>query len=287
MGSRLGAVFGLAVMPLCVERWGWRESFILLGVFGAIWAAIWFWRFRDAPGLKLNADKPQVAPASREQVRAIPIDKVPLQAFVSSRNFYLILFQYFASNFTFFICFSWLLPFLRERYAITSGEAGLYSSIPLLCGALATWSGGVAVDRIFKAGNWKMSRALPAIFGFGLAAVTLLPAPLMRSPGWFIACFALTTFGVDLTLSSSWTVCCDVGGQYSGTLSAAMNTLGAIGSFASSLLFPFLIGRVGSIKTYFYLAALLDIVALGCWVYIEPTKSISSFEKRSPAALGR
>jgi hypothetical protein len=94
------------------------------------------------------------------------------------------------------------------------------------------WMGGTAIDRIYKAGKWKLSRKLPAMLGFGLAAATLLPAPFMRSPGWFIACFALTTFGVYLTVTSSWPVCCDVGGRYSGTLSAAMNTMGALGSLS-------------------------------------------------------
>ncbi len=136
------------------------------------------------------------------------------------------------------------------------------------------WGGGIAVDRIYKAGKWKRSRALPAMLGFGLAIAALLPAPFMSSAGGFIACFALTTIGVDLTISSSWAVCCDVGGNYSGTLSAAMNTLGAMGSFASSLLFPILMGWTGSIKVYFCLGALLNMVALGCWKYIEPARSL-------------
>jgi ACS family glucarate transporter-like MFS transporter len=285
MGSRLGAAFGLAVTPLCVVWLGWRESFVWLGIFGAIWAAIWFWWFRDGPEIKLNKHKSKVFFAGGEKTRAAANDKIPWRAFVSSRNFYLIIYQYFASQFTFFICLSWLLPFLKSRYAITTSEAGAYSSIPLYCGALAMWGGGTAVDWIYKAGNWKLSRALPAMLGFGLAAATLLTAPIMRTPGGFIAYFSLTTIGVDLTVSSSWSVCCDVGGKYSGTLSAAMNTLGAMGSFASSLLFPFLIGWTGNIRIYFYLAALLNIVALACWRYIEPARSLLQEERLSaPAA---
>jgi ACS family glucarate transporter-like MFS transporter len=97
----------------------------------------------------------------------------------------------------------------------------------------------------------------------------------MHSPGWFIACFAVATFGLDLTISPSWTVCCDVGGRYSGTLSAAMNTAGALGSLASSLLFPFFVGRVEYIRIYFFIAAFLNVVALLGWKYIEPSKSLT------------
>lgn len=265
MGSRLGAAFGLAFAPRCVEWLGWRQSFVWLGVVGVIWAAVWFFWFRDRPEGKIISSAEKASSATHA---------VPWRAFFSSRNTYLITYQYFASQFTFFICLSWLLPFLKTHYSISNSRAGVYASIPLYCGALAMWSGGTAVDWIYKRGRWKLSRALPAMLGFGLATLTLIPSSFMRSPAGFIACFALTTFGLDLTVSSSWTVCCDVGGRYSGTLSAAMNTMGALGSLASSLLFPVFIGWTGNVRNYFYLAALLNVVALVCWRYIDPAKTL-------------
>ena len=272
IGSRLGAAFGLAATPLFVQWLGWRQSFVLLGVLGALWAAVWFWWFRDTPNIQPEggeADAPSID-TTPEKTKF----EIPWRAFLFSRNFYLVLFQYFASQFTFFICLSWLLPFLRSRYAISTAHAGLYASIPLCCGALAMWVGGTTVDRLFKSGRWKLSRSLPAMVGFGLAAMALLPAPFMSTPQWFIVCFALTTCGVDLSISPSWTVCCDVGGSYSGTLSAAMNTMGALGSLVSSLLFPLLIGWTGDIKLYFGVAACLNVVALVCWKYIDPSSSL-------------
>jgi ACS family glucarate transporter-like MFS transporter len=268
MGSRLGAAVGLLASPKCVAWLGWRESFIFLGIVGIAWAAIWYWWFRDRPKTKLDA-------LSESSPRISEAGKTPWRAFLASRNFYLITYQYFASQFTFFICLSWLLPFLQSHYGMASNMAGLYASIPLYCGAFAMWSGGTVVDRIYNAGRLKLSRGLPAMLGFALAAVTLLPAPFMHSPGWFIACFALATFGLDLTVAPSWTVCCDVGGRYSGTLSAAMNTAGALGSLASSLLFPLFAGRVEYISIYFYIAAFLNIIALLGWKFIEPSKGIA------------
>ncbi|HEY1902768.1 MAG TPA: MFS transporter [Terracidiphilus sp.] len=272
IGSRLGAAFGLAATPFFIEQLGWRRSFVLLGIFGAVWAAIWFLWFHDKPDFppaSKDVNARSIAPKSGAAKLAIP-----LQEFLSSHNFYLILYQYFASQFTFFICLSWLLPFLKSRYAISTAQAGLYAGIPLCCGALAMWGGGSMVDRIFKSGRWQLSRSLPAMVGFGLAAVALLPAPFMQTPETFILCFALTTAGVDLAISPSWTVCCDVGGSYSGTLSAAMNTMGAMGSLASSLLFPILMGWTGDIKVYFGVAAILNVIAMVCWKYIDPSRSL-------------
>ncbi len=271
MGSRLGAGFGLAATPYFVQRLGWRHCFVLLGIFGTIWAAVWFLWFRDKPNASSQSDEDDEQPAN---VKSRSTPWIPWRAFLTSRNFYLVLYQYFASQFTFFICLSWLLPFLRSRYGVSTSEAGLYASIPLCCGALTMWVGGSVVDWIYKSGHWKLSRSLPAMIGFGLAAAALLPAPFMPTPASFILCFAVTTCGVDLAVSPSWTVCCDVGGSYSGTLSAAMNTMGAIGSLVSSLLFPILMGWTGNIRVYFGVAALLNVIAMICWKFIEPSRSL-------------
>ena len=268
MGSRFGAAFGLAATPWFIWRLGWRQSFVWLGVLGTVWSIVWLLWFRDRPA---DAPHPQEAAMPTGATKTLGI---PWQAFATSRNFYLILYQYFASQFTFFICLSWLMPFLSSRYGITVREAGVLASIPLCFGALSMWIGGAATDHIFKAGHWKRSRALPSTIGFGLAAAALIVAPFMPSSGWFIAIFALTTCGVDLSISPSWAVSCDVGGSYSGTLSAAMNTMGALGSLSSSLLFPLLIRWTGDVRLYFGAAALLNIIALICWRFIDPSKSL-------------
>jgi len=98
----------------------------------------------------------------------------------------------------------------------------------------------------------------------------------VHSTAWDIACFSLTTFCEDLTITASWPVCCDVGGRYSGTLSAAMNTMGALGSLASALLFPLLVGHAGNITLYFCVAALLNVIALVCWNFIDPRTNLLS-----------
>jgi MFS transporter, ACS family, glucarate transporter len=284
LGSRMGAAIGLAAIPVCVQWLGWRSSFVWLGILGLVWAAIWFWWFRDCPARTSGNIEPHAFSHHDKKMSSKIIENTPWRLFLSSRNFYLITYQYFASQFTFFICLSWLLPFLKSRFGETTSAAGAYSSIPLYCGALAMAAGGIVIDRIYRAGKWRLSRTLPAMAGFGLASLTLLPAPFMSSPGWFIACFALTTFGVDLTVCASWPVCCDVGGRHSGTLSAAMNTMGALGSFASSLVFPLLVGKEGNTRNYFFLAALLNIVALACWKYIDPAESLPQ-ERKSAEPL--
>jgi ACS family glucarate transporter-like MFS transporter len=254
-GSRLGAAFGLAVISWLITRTGWRAAFFLLGTVGVLWAVWWYAWFRDHPARTAIQE---------EAVRAEPPGAFRWRSLLSG-DAALILAQYFASNFTFFICFSWLLPYLRTRFGLPAGQAGIYASVPLYFGAVATWTGGLTVDWLYRTGRPRLSRRLPAMAGFALASAGLLAAGYVTSPVSFILFFALTTFGVDFTLSPSWTVCSDVAGARTGTLSGAMNTMGALGSFSASICFPWLLGLTGDIKAYFFGAALLNLLAVAGW----------------------
>jgi ACS family glucarate transporter-like MFS transporter len=265
-GSRLGAAFGLSAISFCVLKFGWRFSFVLLGIAGILWAVLWFWWFRDHPISNPRCSMAKMTRAQTEDPHEDPrVKAFDGRSLLRSKSVYLILFQYFASQFTFFICFSWLLPYLKTQYGLSGTMAGMYAAIPLYCGALANWISGTMVDMVYRKGHWKLSRRLPAMCGFGLACVTVLAAASMHSAAGFILFFSLATFGVDLTLSPSWTVCADIGGKHTGTLSGAMNMMGSLGALASSVLFPFFVGLTGDIKSYFYLAAFLDAVAMACW----------------------
>ena len=178
--------------------------------------------------------------------------------------------QYFASNFTFFIAFTWLLPYLQARYALSPAEAGAYASIPLYFGAIGNWLSGSLVDALYRRGDRRRSRRLPAMAGFALAIIGLLAAPSMSSVAGAIACFSLATLGVDMTLSPSWTSCQDLAGPRTGLLSGTMNMVGNLGSLVSSITFPVLLDATGSANTYLYLAATLNLLAIGCWSRIHP-----------------
>src|SRR5687767_6644928 len=48
-GSRLGAAFTPPIVVALMVAYGWRAPFLLFGLLGIAWAAIWFWYYRDTP----------------------------------------------------------------------------------------------------------------------------------------------------------------------------------------------------------------------------------------------
>jgi MFS transporter, ACS family, glucarate transporter len=101
---------------------------------------------------------------------------------------------------------------------------------------------------------------------------------------WFVACFSLATFGVDMTLSPSWAFCNDIGGSHSGAVSGSMNMVGNIGAALSAILFPlFQDAQTGSANAFFTLAAGLNVVAIIAWMFMNPQRS--SEKKLTAAAM--
>ena len=258
-GSRIGAALSFPLLAWMLANYGWRRSFVFLGVAGVVWAVVWLVWFRDHPEKSDSPAKPDVDHAEQS-----------FGAVFRSPAMMLAMFQYFAGNFTFFICLSWMLPYLKDRFSLSDAAAARYAMMPLLFGATAQWVAGFAVDRL-HASSWRAwSRRVPAISGFILAVAGMIALTIAGSPAAAATCFALAAFGADLTISPSWTFCQDIGGRNSGAVSGSMNMVGNFGSFASSIAFPWLIALTGSADAYFLLAALLNVAAIVCWLWMRP-----------------
>ncbi|MBI4877722.1 MAG: MFS transporter [Acidobacteria bacterium] len=255
-GSRLGAALSFPILAWLMGGFGWRPAFLMLGLPGIVWAAIWLAWFRDRPPRPVTRGEP---PAGAD---------IPFAAVFRSRAMLLAMLQYFASNFTFFICLSWMLPFLMEHHKLPREQAAWYSMLVLLVGATAQWLAGTLVDRLYRSSHQGLSRRLPAMSGFLLAAGGLVAMNGMSTPAGAVMCFTLATFGAEMTISPSWAYCIDIGGRKSGAVSGSMNMIGNFGSFVSASIFPVLYGWTGGAAAYFGVAAALNVVAALVWFWM-------------------
>ncbi|MHC4226020.1 MAG: MFS transporter [Planctomycetota bacterium] len=311
-GSRLGAAFSLFLMPVLIAgcSWeitfwglldkpfhiiwsgiGWRWTFAVNGLIGVIWATVWLLWFRDNP--KDNRKINQTELDYIEKGRTSDFTAVAKSSFAeifTSLNMCLAMIQYFASNVTFFITLSWLPNYIKDQWP-DDPNAIYYSAVPLIFAAFANWIAGSMVSGLFKKGYHVGSRRITAIVGFSLGVIGLLLAMQAKNLDfldtdkaqlyWFVFCFSLATFGVDMTLSPSWAFCNDIGGANSGAVSGSMNMVGNIGAALSAITFPLLLNEeTGSANRFFMFAAGLNFVAIVMWCFMNPNRT--SGKKLSP-----
>ena len=146
---------------------------------------------------------------------------------------------------------------------------------PFIAGAMGNWLAGYLVDKVFKSGQWNLSRKLPAIIGFSLAVIGLLGSLFMETPLGAVIFLSIAIFGADMTLPSSWALCVDIGKKNAGAVSGTMNMAGNLGSFITALAFPYITDWTGSVDYFFYVAAGLNSIAILLWLRVKANHGLN------------
>lgn len=272
-GSRLGAALAMPGVAWMIDRVGWRQSFAILGAVGLFWAWAWHAWFRDDPrdhaGLPAEELETILSQRQSSAEGELAAPSLPVRSLFGSLTLWMLMGQYFASNFTFFFGLTWMPSYLKSTYGLDDVQAGFYAMWPLLAGVAGNWVSGGMVDLLYRRGKFKLSRRLPAVVGFLMAALGVAGLPMMPSVGGAVACLALAIFGADMTLSPSWSACIDIGRRHAGAVSGTMNMAGNLGSFVTSLAFPYLAFWTGSVLPFFAAGAVLNLLGAAAWFQVK------------------
>lgn len=275
-GSRIGAAFAMPLVAWLIKEIGWRHTFLVFGVFGILFGVLWFLFFRNKPEEAgyVSASEVEFIKKHRQQSGPGAKKVLPFGSIVQSGTMWKTMVQYICSNFTFYFSLTWMYPYIQERFQLGLVEAGFYTSIPLVAGALGNWVSGFMVDAIYRSGKWKLSRRLPAIIGFVISAAGMIMVTHVSSPVLSVAFMALAVFGADMTLSPSWAFCIDIGKENAGAVSGTMNMAGNLGAFVTIIAFPYLFKWTNQYEPFFFICAALSIVAIVMWSSMNPEKPI-------------
>ena len=275
-GSRLGAAFTPPIVVALMVAFGWRAPFYVFGCLGLLWAALWFFYYRDTPDEhgSVNEAERQLIRSSIGSPKGSGVQKVPWRAILASPTVRYLSMMYFCYGYCLAIYLDWFPTYLRDYRGYNLREMGFYASLPLLAGVVGDLVGGWASDRIaHRTGNLKMARRSVAITGFLLAATGIIPAALTSDPETSVAFSCLGFFGLEVTVGVSWAVPLDIGGDFAGSVSAIMNTLGNIGGALSPTILAYLVQAYGW-NIPFLVASGLCITAALLFAKIDSTKRI-------------
>ena len=183
--------------------------------------------------------------------------------------------MYFCYNFNLNVYNDWFPTYLHDARGMTLAKMGFYASLPLLAGVLGDLAGGSASDRVLKfTGNVNFSRRWVAIAGFVLSAAATIPAIFAHDPRVSVAFYCVAFFGLEWTVGISWAVPLDIGGDFAGSVSAVMNTLGNLGGALSATVVTYTATRYGW-NSPFLITSGLCLVAAALYFKIDASKRIA------------
>jgi MFS transporter, ACS family, glucarate transporter len=262
-GSRLAGALTPVLVATLIGLYSWHTPFFLFGLVGIVWAAVWFWYYRDVP-----SEHASVNAGEREKIvgalgHAPKRGAIPWGLILSSRQMWTVAAMYFCYGYALNMFIAWYPKYLDAARSYSLKEMGLFASLPLAAGVVGDICGGLLSDMIIhRTGRIKFARQSVAITGFLIAAVC---CPLaMLEPDRYIsaALFGVTVFGLELVVGNAWAVTLDIGGNFAGSCSAVMNTAGNIGGAIMATATGFIVSADGWPAAFYVVSALSLLGAL-------------------------
>ena len=108
-----------------------------------------------------------------------------------------------------------------------------------------------------------------------LRAALQVAAAQTSSPIGAAILLAATLGVADLSVSSCWSICHDIGGRHAGIVTGAMNTWGNIGGALSPLVVGYAVGWWNSWTVPFYITAGVYMFGALCTFFVDPRKPVS------------
>ena len=265
-GSRLGGAITPALVVLIIARWGWRAAFLCCGALGLIWAAVWYWYYRDTPDehRSVNGGERELIRSSLELSRGTQHAQiVPWKRILLSPQMWILCAMYFCYAYNLAVYLVWFPKYLNDHRGFNLRQMGFYASMPLLAGTVGDVFGGWFSDLLAKwSGNLKSARRIVGAGGFLLSALCIVPACLTTNSlvSVWLSCVAM--FGMESTVGVSWAITLDIGADSAGAVSSVMNTSGNLGGAISSALSAYLVTFFGWNAPFLVMAGLSVLAAV-------------------------
>ena len=143
----------------------------------------------------------------------------------------------------------------------------------MLAATVTNVAGGWISDKL--AHRWsdlRRGRTRVSVIGFAVAGLALVPGVLVQNNIISLAWITLALAGLELTVAVSWAICLDIGGEFTGSVSAVMNMLGNLGGAIAAVVIGYLSTLLGW-NWPFLTASVLCIIAALLATRINPQRS--------------
>ena len=270
-GTRTGLVVGGLLLPWLLVHYGWRRTFLLVGLSALIWLVPWL--LVTPPRLRGNtpAAEPQRLPdsvAPPKPLQRLGVHVLRVLALLQNRNLVGICLGFFCFDYYWYLLVGWLPDYLVTVRHLTILRAGLYTALPFFVFGISEPVGGWIADGLIKRG-WGETHTRKGILTVAfLTGLLLIPAARVETPP---AAIILVIGGSLVGLATGNLIvilqCCaprDQVGVWTGWENFAGNVAGVVAPLATGLL----ISRTGSYAPAFALAAAVLLAGLVSYWFI-------------------
>ncbi|MFN8706035.1 MAG: MFS transporter [Planctomyces sp.] len=233
--SQIGGAISPILATELIDAIGWRLTFVVFGSLGAVWAAVFWWWFRDDPAEHPGVNAAEVRHIGRRATSGTVHAPIPWSLVAINPSVWFLSLIMMCASFNSYIYFGWYQTCLTEGRGIPNGTASRMVGLVLLLSAAGTYTGGALIDRFISRGSVNRRRIMGGTC-FLLAAGFLGSALLSNDPWTAATLTALSCFTTQMTQPLWWSCSTGVSGRHVGSLLGLMNSVGVFGAMTSTFL---------------------------------------------------
>jgi MFS transporter, ACS family, glucarate transporter len=275
MGSRLGGALAPITSIWLAGMYGWRNVFYIFGSLGLIWAAYWYFWYKDEP-----RDMPGI---SSEEVELIEAERsikksahgiLPWRTVLKNGNLWALMGMYHCLLYGAYFYMSWMPKYLEKGRHIAKADLGWMQSLPFVLGMGGCLLGGFASDYLAKKRGLTFGRRYVGMFGLVMAGVCMIIGSFIENTNIAIIFLGLGLAFKDFTLPVAWATATDIGGKYVGSVGGTMGLAGQLGSVVMASAFGYILTATGSYELPVRIIGCVVILGGLLWFKIDASKPV-------------
>lgn len=276
-GASLGSVVAAPFIAYLYIAFGWKMTFVGIGVLGLVWIIPWLLINKNTPDQHPWITKEEqdhiLQSAANKATAPVATEVYSWKQLLGFKNTWAVISSRFFIDPVWWMFVTWLPFFLKENFGFDIKQVGAFAWVPFLFAAIGGLAGGFFSSLQIKKGKAAVTARKNAISIGSMIMLTSLGSiafyldQLKEQPGIAIALISATLFGFQFLINNLQTLPGDYfHGKNVGTVAGMGGTSAVAGTLIVTWLVPVLTKT--SYTSFFLMAALLVPLSWICIMFI-------------------
>lgn len=243
-GASIGSVIAPPLIAVLWVAFGWKITFVIVGVVGLIWIIPWLIINKAGPKAHpwvTEEERKYIAEGQSEIDNLGQARSLNFREILSYRESWAVLIGRLFLEPLWWLFVGWMPLYLADVYGFNVKEIGFFAWIPYVGAAIGSIAGGWFAGRLINRGATinrarKTAIVIGGVFMFLGLLATILYA---NTPGRFVGIVAVVLFGFQFAIGNIQTIPSDLfSGKSVGSLAGLGGTVGVFAVIIMNFLVP-------------------------------------------------
>ena len=280
-GASLGSVIAPLLIAFLYGHFGWRMTFIIIGLVGLIWVIPWLFINKSKPGKHPWITEEELKFINSDRI--VDLDKdddekgLSVGQILSYKESWGVLASRFFIEPIWWLFVGWMPLYLNSEFGFSVEEIGSTIWISYLGGMAGSIIGGWYSGKLMETKSVDAARKITITIGGVLIFLGLLGIIFLvneNNPMTFIYIVAIVLFGFQFAIGNIQTISSDLfRGPSVGTLAGLAGTVAAVSVIIMNSLIP-MIAQVSYTPAFIVIAVLAPMAVLSIYVLIKKIRPV-------------